>query len=89
MAKGSKRPGAGRPPGSKRSLTKELLRDVVSDKDKIEILKKAVRKAKDGDKDLLKFFLEQFYGKAPQQLDNKIDGVDEIMTFRRSGKKDD
>lgn len=89
MAKGGKREGAGRPLGSKRSLTKELLRDVVTEKDKLAILKKAVIKAKTGDKDLLKFFLEQFYGKVPQQLDHKFEGVDEIMTSRRNGKKDD
>ncbi len=89
MAKGGKREGAGRKLGSRNSLTKQLLKDVISEKDKEAILKKAILKAKDGDKDLIKFFLEQFYGKAPQQLDHKVDGIDEIMTSRRNGKKND
>ncbi len=82
--KGGKREGAGRKLGSRNSLTKQLLKDVISEKDKEAILKKAILKAKDGDKDLIKFFLEQFYGKAPQQLYHKIDGLDEILTKRRS-----
>ena len=86
MKNGGKRPGAGRKRGGRNALTKQLLKNVISEKDKAEILKKAVNKAKEGDKDLLKFFLEQFYGKAPQQLDHKIAGIDEILTFRRSGK---
>ena len=84
MDRGGKREGAGRKLGSRNSLTKQLLKDVVTKKDKSEILKKALSKAKEGDKDLIKFFLEQFYGKAPQQLDHKIDGLDEILTRRRS-----
>ena len=63
------------------------MKDAISEKDKAEILKKAVSKAKEGDKDLLKFFLEQFYGKALQQLDHKVDGLDEILIKRRSNKK--
>ena len=87
MDRGGKREGAGRKLGSRNSLTKQLLKNVISEKDKEAILNKAILKAKDGDKDLIKFFLEQFYGKAPQQLDHKIDGLDEILVKRRSNKK--
>ncbi len=86
MPKGGKRAGAGRKLGSRNALTKQFLKDVISEKDKEAILKKAVLKAKGGDKDLIKFFLEQFYGKAPQQLEHKIDGLDEILIKRRSSK---
>jgi len=86
---GGKRAGSGAKKGSRYSLTKQLLRDVVTPADQKEILKAGLEKARKGDKDLIKFFLEQFYGKAPQQLDHKIDGLDEILAFRRSGKKDE
>lgn len=90
MAKnGGKREGAGRKKGSRGSLTKQLLRDVVTTKEQKEILKAGLDKAKAGDKDLVKFFLEQFYGKAPQQLDHKIDELDEILIKRRNHKNDD
>ena len=86
MPRGGKREGSGAKKGSRHSLTKQLLRDVVTPKKQKEILIKALDKAKKGDKDLLKFFLEQFYGKAPQQLDHKIDGLDEILIKRRNRK---
>ena len=89
MKNGGKRAGAGRKPGGRNALTKQLLRDVVIPADQKKILKAGLDKAKKGDKDLIKFFLEQFYGKAPQQLDHKIDGLDEILAFRRTGKKDE
>ena len=56
----------GRPKGSRNALNQNLLRDTISDKDKKMILAKSIEKAKEGDKDLLKFFLEQIHGKAPQ-----------------------
>lgn len=66
---GGKRDNSGRRKGSRNSLTQQLLREVVSEKDQLEILKSAIKKAKGGDKDLQKFFLEHFHGKVPQQLD--------------------
>uniref|UniRef100_A0A6H1ZX78 DUF5681 domain-containing protein n=1 Tax=viral metagenome TaxID=1070528 RepID=A0A6H1ZX78_9ZZZZ len=56
----------GRPMGSRNALNQNLLRNTISEKDKKIILKKSIEKAKEGDKDLLKFFLEQIHGKAPQ-----------------------
>lgn len=65
---GGKREGAGRKPGSRNSLTKQLLRDAVSETDQKAILKKGLELAKNGDKDLIKFYLEHFHGKVPQDL---------------------
>ena len=66
--KGGPRPNSGRKPGSRNSLTKQLLRDVVDEKDQKAILKKGLELARGGDKDLIKFYLEHFHGKVPQDL---------------------
>lgn len=65
MAKGGARPGAGRPQGST-NLPK--LRDALTPSQIEALVKKAVEKANEGDSILLKFMLEQIYGKAPQPL---------------------
>ena len=66
--KGGKRYNAGRKPGSKNLMQKQLLRDVVSEADQKAILKKGLDLARSGDKDLIKFYLEHFHGKVPQDL---------------------
>jgi hypothetical protein len=65
MAKGGARPGAGRPAGSS---TLPRLRDQLTPAQIDSLVKTAVEKAEAGDSLLLKFMLEQIYGKAPQPL---------------------
>lgn len=81
---GGARPGAGRPKGS---VTRPQLRDQLTPEQIASLLNKAVERANDGDSVLLKFLLEQIYGKAPQPLTGAdggailIKGVD--ITVRR------
>jgi len=72
MENGGKRKGAGRKKGSVNALTKKLLKEVVSKKDQTAVLKKGLSMAKSGDKDLIKFFLEHFHGKVPQEIDVNV-----------------
>jgi hypothetical protein len=65
MAKGGARPGAGRPAGS---TTVPRLRDALTKEQVEALVQKALDKANDGDSLLLKFMLEQIFGKAPQPL---------------------
>lgn len=65
MAKGGARPGAGRPAGSS---TLPKLRDALTPEQVETLVQKVVEKAEAGDSLLLKFMLEQIYGKAPQPL---------------------
>ena len=65
MARGGARPGAGRPQGS---TTLPKLRDALSAEQIDTLVSKAVTKAEEGDSILLKFILEQVFGKAPQPL---------------------
>lgn len=62
---GGARPGAGRPKGS---TTRPQLRDQLTQKQIDALVAKAFEKADDGDSILLKFMLEQIFGKAPQPL---------------------
>lgn len=66
MAKGGKMPGAGRPKGS---TTLPKIRDHISEKEIKELVAKAKTLAQSGDTNLLKFLLEQIYGKAPQSIE--------------------
>ena len=67
--RGGSRDGAGRPIGSSTQIKRALIRDVVSEAEQRAILKKAYEKAKKGDNDLLKFFLEHLFGKPPRQIE--------------------
>ncbi|HVR57231.1 MAG TPA: hypothetical protein VMT72_10435 [Pseudolabrys sp.] len=55
----------GRPVGS---TTRPQLRDQLTPRQIEALVEKAVEKAEAGDSILLKFLLEQIYGKAPQPL---------------------
>lgn len=66
---GGKRDGAGRKPGSKNAIKRKLLNDVLSDKDKKEIVEKALEVAKNGDSKLLQYFMDQIHGKAATPID--------------------
>ena len=71
----------GRPKGS---TTKPQLRDNISDTELADIIKTAITKAKEGDTNMLKFILEQIYGKAPQSIDLNPDGKPLVITFSKA-----
>jgi hypothetical protein len=56
----------GRPKGS---YSKPQIRDYIGNPDIKALTEKAVEMAKAGDPTMLKFVLEQIYGKAPQSVD--------------------
>jgi hypothetical protein len=70
MAKGGKRPGAGRPKGS---FTRPQIRDYFTD-DEVHEMVEMLKTYMVDDMNLLKFAVEQVFGKAPQQLE--IGGID-------------
>ncbi len=53
----------------KGSTTRPQIRSFVGDDDIRELTDIAVKKAKSGDVIMMKFLLEQVYGKAPQSID--------------------
>jgi hypothetical protein len=69
MARGGKRDGAGRKPGvSKATLLKRRIQDYVSETEVKRLI--AIAKAQVETKpELLKFLLEQIFGKAPQRME--------------------
>jgi hypothetical protein len=66
MAKGGARPGAGRKKGS---TTRPQLRDILTKEQIDALVAKGLEKAEAGDSLILKFLLEQVFGKAPQGID--------------------
>lgn len=77
MAKGGARDGAGRTKG-KKDLFQRALLDAISFEDKQKFVLKAYKDASK-DKDLRKFFLEQFLGKAPQQINADLTTMGEQL----------
>lgn len=79
MAKGGRQPGAGRPKGS---ITKPRLSDYITEEQVTTLVSKAIAMANEGDTHILKFILEQHFGKAVQPIGNdgnepfKIAGVE-------------
>jgi hypothetical protein len=71
MAKGGKRVGAGRPVGS---TTRPQLRDQLTSEQIEALVVKGIEKADAGDSIMLKFMLEQIFGKAPQPLTGEDGG---------------
>jgi len=69
MAKGGKRPGAGRPKGS---VMRPQLRDYFTKKDRREVVDMLKTHMVD-DMNLLKFVAEQLFGKAPQPISGDPD----------------
>lgn len=63
--KGGARPGAGRKPGV---TNRPQLRDMLSQKQIDALVARGIEKADAGDSLMLKFMLEQIFGKAPQPL---------------------
>lgn len=74
----------GRPKGS---FTKPRLRDYLTEKDIKEIIAVAKKKAREGDVTMLKFILEQIYGKAPQSIDLNPDGKPLVVIFDKTFKE--
>lgn len=76
---GGRRPGAGRKPGkSKVTEIKRLFQEHFSDKEVNELmsdLKVLIKK----DPDMLKFTLEQIFGKAPQRMEISGDKSNPIV----------
>lgn len=66
--KGGARQGAGRPKGGGKNIRREIQAD-FSEKDIQRVLDKAHELALKGDSLMIKFLLEQFYGKAPQRVE--------------------
>lgn len=56
----------GRPKGS---TTKPQLKDYLTKQDIQKIILTAKKKAKEGDTNMLKFILEQIFGRAPQSIE--------------------
>lgn len=83
---GGKRENSGRKPNSRNSLTKQLLRDVISIEDQKAIVEKGLDKAKSGDNDMIKFFLEHIHGKVPQQLDVNQQGRFDVIFYKPEKK---
>lgn len=75
--RGGAMPGAGRPKGSG---TKPKLSDYFTEAEKLALVKTAKRLAESGDKDMVKYLMDQIHGKAVQR--NEIAGdKDNPLTF--------
>lgn len=70
MARGGKRVGAGKPKGM---TNRPVFRNAVTEAQANRLIAKAIKMADDGDTNMLKFVLEQIYGKAVQPLGNDGD----------------
>lgn len=67
--KGGKRPGSGRKPGvSKATELKRKIQDHFSDDEVKELIEDAKEMAR-SKPEIMKFLLEQIFGKAPQQVE--------------------
>ena len=78
---------AGRPKGS---TTRPQMRNFINDKKVKELVKKAEEMAKNGDSTMLKFVLEQIFGKAVQPIGGDKDNPFVIAGFnfvRNDGAK--
>jgi len=83
MGRGGARKGSGRPKGA---TSRPQIRDYVSEQEVRELVATCKNEAKKGRPELLKFLLEQIFGRAVQPIGNdgdkpfKIEGV--RITFR-------
>jgi len=75
---GGWRPGAGRPKGTGH---KPKIVDDITDEQKKQLLDKTLEKALGGDAVLLKFLVEQVYGKAQQTIEQHNSGALTITGF--------
>lgn len=68
---GGARKGAGRPKGS---VDKPKLRDHLSEEEVSKLVQLAKKKADEGDTNILRFLLEQIFGRAPQSIEANVTG---------------
>jgi hypothetical protein len=81
--RGGKRIGAGRKPGV--SLLKRAIREHFSQEDMDELIEQAKKMAKTRP-EMLKFLIEQVYGRAPQRIELGADIPPEIqISWKNSG----
>lgn len=82
MARGGARNGAGRKKGS---TTRPQIRDYISEDEVKSLVSKAKEEANNGRPELLKFLLEQIFGRAVQPIGNdgdepfKVAGVEIVL----------
>lgn len=85
--RGGKREGAGRPKGA---TSRPQIREYITPEEVKELVEKCKEQAKEGRPELMKFLLEQIFGRAVQPIGNdgdepfKIAGVE--ISFREHGK---
>jgi hypothetical protein len=80
MAKfGGKQPGAGRPIGS---IKKPRLSDYLSEEQVKKLVKKALDMAGEGNETMLKFILEQHFGKAIQPIGGEDGGPIQVTVIK-------
>jgi hypothetical protein len=84
MAKGGVRPGSGRKPGvSKATQIKRKIQEYFSEQDVQEFIALAKEQAKTKP-ELMKFLLEQIFGKAPQRVElTGQDGQPIVIKWQR------
>jgi hypothetical protein len=82
--KGQATPGAGRPKGSR---TKLDIRDFMSDDEVRELIDSAKLLAKKGDKEMIKYLLDQNLGKARQNIG--LDGGEDNSPIKINISDDD
>lgn len=70
MARGGARPGAGKPKGM---TNRPVFRNAVTEVQANRLIAKAIKMADEGNESMLKFVLEQIYGRAVQPLGNDGD----------------
>lgn len=74
--KGGKRTGAGRPKGA---TSRPQIRDFITPEEVKDLVEKCKEQAKEGRPELMKFLLEQIFGKAVQPIGNDGDEPFKIM----------
>jgi hypothetical protein len=72
MARGGKRQGAGRRLGSK-NADRPKIRDFIKPEEITDLVETCKKQALDGRPELMKFLLEQIFGKAVQPIGNDED----------------
>lgn len=77
MARGGARKGAGKPKGM---TNRPVFRNAVTEAQANRLIAKAIKMADDGNESMLKFVIEQIYGKAVQPLGNE-DGKALLISF--------
>lgn len=85
MAKGGRQPGAGRPKGM---TNRPVFRNAVTEAQANRLINKAIQMADEGNETMLKFVLEQIYGKAVQPVGNDGDNVFKVAISGMTISKD-